>query len=65
MTQTWIPAVVWFFVFAPPSVLILRKTGLSLFWAVPTVVPLFGAAVLIWVVALLPWPALSAQKGPR
>jgi uncharacterized membrane protein YhaH (DUF805 family) len=43
-----------------PVALILRRAGFSRWWCVLWAIP-FVNIIALWVFALVPWPALSAQ----
>jgi hypothetical protein len=43
---------------AIPSVILLKRVGLSRAWALVSIIPLIGTLVILWLVALRRWPAV-------
>jgi hypothetical protein len=52
----FLPLAVWYLISGIPAFLILRRTGLSAWWALFLIIPIFGAVIVLWIVALRQWP---------
>jgi hypothetical protein len=58
----FLPLLLWYIISGTPAFLILRRTGLSAWWALFIVIPIFGAVTVLWVVAFRQWPGTA--RGP-
>jgi len=52
----FLPLAVWYVVTGVPAFVILRRTGLSRWWALFIIIPIVGAVIVLWIVALRQWP---------
>jgi uncharacterized membrane protein YhaH (DUF805 family) len=52
----FVPLAVWYLITGIPAFLILRRTSLSAWWALFIVIPIVGAVIVLWIVALRRWP---------
>ncbi len=62
LTQ-FIPILVLFAISVVPAIRLLRRTGKSRWWAILLIFPVFGAIILLWLLAFTRWRSLPA--GPR
>jgi len=46
----------------PPAMMMLKKAGLSRWWAVLMIWPVFGYIVFAWIIGLRRWPSLDRKK---
>lgn len=51
----FLPVALFFALTIVPVLLILRKAGRSLAWALLTLIPVFGLALLLWILAFVRW----------
>lgn len=61
----FIPLIVLGLLAVPPSMMMLKKAGLSRWWAVLVIWPLFGYIAFAWIVGLRRWPALEREEYRR
>lgn len=45
-----------------PALRIIRRTGLSRWWALFIIVPAFGAVIVLWIVAFRQWPGDRSRR---
>ena len=57
-----IPFAIWLLIVLPPSIQLLRRTGIHVALAAFNLFPFIGTLVLIWVVAYSRWPRLQAPQ---
>jgi hypothetical protein len=57
----YLPIAILFLFSVPPSVRLLRRVGLHAALAAFNIVPFFGAAILLWIVAYSKWPKADPQ----
>jgi hypothetical protein len=62
MTAQFVPALIWMVVFGVPVAMIVNKAGLSNAWSVLILIPLFGPALLVWIIAFRKWPAIKTME---
>jgi hypothetical protein len=54
--MTYVPFAIWLLIVVPPSIQLLRRTGIHVALAAFNIFPFIGTVVLIWVVAFSKWP---------
>lgn len=61
-SASWVPLVLWTAVLAVPLFYLVGRVGLPRWWSAIALVPIFGGAVLLWMVAFKQWPS---ERGDR
>jgi len=62
----FLPLAVWYVITGIPGFRIIRRTGLSAWWALFLIIQAFGAVIVLWIVAYRRWPGdRRAPQKPR
>ncbi len=63
MMITLLPILFWFLILTVPFVFILRRVGLSRWWAIMGFIPLVNI-IALWVFAFISWPVDKERIDP-
>ena len=62
MAMQFLPSLVVIILTLIPSVVLLKRVGLSRGWALVSVVPMLGTIAILWILAIRRWPAVLEGK---
>jgi hypothetical protein len=57
-----VPLLIWYVIGAIPAFLVVRRTGMSGWWGLLLLIPIFGFVIVLWVVAFARWPRARSRR---